>query len=148
MTDPPVVITTATVADGPAITMLLTASALPSAGLDAHLAATVVARVEGTVVGCAALELHGSDALLRSVVVAASRRGTGLGRRLTEAALALGGARGVKRYYLLTETAERFFPRFGFHPIPRADVPDSVKTSVEFRGACPETAIVMALRGS
>ena len=39
---------------------------------------------------------------------------------------------------LLTTTAERFFPGFGFERVERVDVPASVQASVEFRSACPE----------
>ena len=51
--------------------------------------------------------------------------------------------RGVDTVFLLTTTAERFFPKFGFEPVTRADVPASLKESVEFRSACPQTAVVM-----
>jgi amino-acid N-acetyltransferase len=93
------------------------------------------------VVGSAALELHRSGALLRSVVVAADRRGQG---RLAGEALALARERGAERAYLLTETADCFFPRFGFRPIGRAEVPEDVRGSVEFVSACPESARAMA----
>ena len=45
--------------------------------------------------------------------------------------------------YLLTTTAERYFPRFAFKRITREDVPDSLQASVEFRDACPASAVVM-----
>ena len=95
--------------------------------------------------GCAALEVHGDAALLRSVAVAPDRRGEGLGQDLTRAALTLASARGLRRIYLLTETAEGFFPRFGFRRIARDEVPGPVRESVEFRKACPESAAVMVL---
>ena len=95
--------------------------------------------------GSAAIELYGSAALLRSVAVARDLRGTGLGRRLTEAALDLSRDLGVEEAYLLTETADLFFPRFGFRPIPRAEVPGSVQRSVEFTSVCPESARAMVL---
>jgi len=44
---------------------------------------------------------------------------------------------------LLTTTAADFFPKFGFEPIARADVPASVQSSIEFTSACPATATVM-----
>ena len=47
---------------------------------------------------------------------------------------------------LLTTTAEKFFPRFGFEQIAREDVPPSVQASVEFTSACPTSAIVMRKR--
>jgi amino-acid N-acetyltransferase len=48
--------------------------------------------------------------------------------------------------FLLTTTAEKFFPRFGFEQIAREDVPPSVQASVEFTSACPTSAIVMRKR--
>jgi amino-acid N-acetyltransferase len=45
--------------------------------------------------------------------------------------------------YLLTTTAERYFPKFGFERIERRDVPETVQASVEFTSACPASAVVM-----
>src|SRR5438309_1862897 len=86
---------------------------LPQAGLERHLATTLVAREGVRIVGCAALELYGRAALLRSVAVEPSSRGLGLGGQLTHAALDLARSRGVKALYLLTQSAGEFFPRFG-----------------------------------
>jgi amino-acid N-acetyltransferase len=96
-------------------------------------------------VGCAALELYGCVALLRSVAAARDLRGTGLGWRLTEAALELFRHLDVEEAYLLTETADLFFPRFGFRPILRSEVPRSIQRSVEFTSACPASARAMVL---
>jgi amino-acid N-acetyltransferase len=54
---------------------LLEESGLPEDGLEDHLGTALVAREGGRVVGSAALELHRSGALLRSVAVEADRRG-------------------------------------------------------------------------
>ena len=97
------------------------------------------------IVGSAALELYGPAALLRSVAVAGTHRGRGLGRRLTQAALELGAARGIQSVYLLTETARGFFGRLGFQRIPREQAEPAVGESAEFKGACPATATCMAL---
>jgi amino-acid N-acetyltransferase len=104
---------------------------------------TIVAYDGAAIVGCAALELYGPHALLRSVAVDARVRGQGLGQQLTLAALDFARAAGVGDVYLLTETARTFFPRFGFHPVARAAVPVAVQQSVEFTGACPASAVVM-----
>jgi amino-acid N-acetyltransferase len=85
-------------------------------------------------------------ALLRSVAVDPARQGRRLGHQLTEAALRLAQLHGADTVFLLTTTAERFFPRFGFEPIARDEVPASVQASVEFQSACPESAIVMRKR--
>ena len=122
---------------------LLERCRLPEAGLREHLETALVAREDGRIVGSSVLELYADGALLRSVAVEADRRGIGLGIRLTEAALELARRRGARRVFLLTETAGEFFPRFGFRVIARAEVPESVKSSVEFTSACPQSALVM-----
>jgi amino-acid N-acetyltransferase len=129
----------------PRILELLEEVGLPPDGLANHLSTTLVARGDGRVVGCAALELYEPAALLRSVAVRRDLRRTGLGRRLTEAALQLSRHLDVEEAYLLTETADHFFPRFGFRPIPRSEVPRSVRSSIEFTSACPASARAMVL---
>src|SRR5262245_12926773 len=126
-----------------AIRSLLERGKLPTAGIEQHLGAAVVAREGSRLVGCAAIELYAPAALLRSVAVDPAVRGQGIGIRLTEAALELARARGVQTAYLLTETASAFFPRFGFQSIPRAQVDPAIRRSVEFTGACPDTAQAM-----
>lgn len=132
--------------DAEAILSLLDRTGLPRDGLVDHLATTLVARRGHEIVGSAALEVYADGALLRSVAVDPGEQGTGLGRRLTEAATAKARALGVPAVYLLTTTAERFFPKFGFTPIDRRDVPVSVRQSVEFTSACPASAVVMRKR--
>src|SRR5436190_16731196 len=140
----PPVITPATPADLPAILELLDGSKLPRAGLEAHVATTLVAKEGKQLVGTAALELYGECALLRSVAVAPELRGHGLGQELTRHALALARRRNIRTVYLLTETAGGFFPRFGFRAIPRDAVDPAVQRSVEFTSACPTSALAMA----
>src|SRR5574341_1550725 len=122
---------------------LLSTCGLPPDGLREHLGTLLVTHDKGRIIGSAALELYETAALLRSVAVAAPYRGQGLGHRLTEAALDLARARGMRDVYLLTETAHQFFPRFGFGPVGRDEVPESVKGSVEFTTACPKSAAAM-----
>ena len=137
-------ITQARPSDLQAILDLLERSQLPRIGLEPHLPTALVAREDGGIVGSAVLEVYGRAALLRSVAVAPERQGKGLGQALTTAALELARRRGVTTVYLLTETAARFFPKFGFHAIDRADVDRAVLRSTEFTTACPASALVMA----
>lgn len=129
--------------DVASVLTLLERHGLPVDGADAMGEDVVVARAGERIVGAAGLEVYADGALLRSVVVDASAQGQGLGQRLTEAALALARARRVSSVFLLTTTADGFFPRFGFERIEREDVPKSVQQSVEFRSACPASAVVM-----
>lgn len=124
---------------------LLRAASLPVDGVAEHLGDFLVAEGEGGLIGVAGLERYGDAALLRSVVVAESARGTGLGGRLTQRALEAAALSGARSVYLLTTTAERYFPRHGFQPTDRASVPAGVRESVEFTTACPSTATVMVL---
>ncbi len=80
---------------------------------------------------------------MRSVAVSPALHGQGLGHQLTNAVLQLARDLDAPHAYLLTMTAERFFPKFGFERIDRADVPASVQASIEFTSACPASAIVL-----
>ncbi len=125
------------------VVRLLKTADLPTAGLDRSLPDFLVAEESGRVVGAVGLEVYGDCALLRSAVVDAGRRGSGVGVDLVESLLRRAGTRGLREIYLLTTTAEHFFPRFGFARIPRDDVAPQVRASEEFRGACPDSAIAM-----
>jgi amino-acid N-acetyltransferase len=132
-------------ADLPALLTLLAHSGLPTAGLAEHLGTALVAEDGAGLVGSAALEVYGAEALLRSVAVSPELRGTGLGQRLVTEALDHARQLGVTSVYLLTESAAGFFPRFGFRPIERAAIPAAVQQSVEFTSACPASAQAMAV---
>ena len=129
--------------DVDAVRGLLTAHKLPLDGLHDHFETTIVARAHDRIVGCAALEVHADGGLVRSVAVAPGLQGHSVGRQLTEAIVDLARQRTLPALYLLTTTADSYFPRFGFERITRDAVPDSVKASVEFASACPSTAVVM-----
>jgi amino-acid N-acetyltransferase len=103
----------------------------------------IIAEHEGAPIGVVGLELYRESALLRSAAVDESWRGSGVGHALVDRALALTRERGIQDVYLLTTTAEDYFPRFGFACIARDSVPQSVQASAEFQGACPSTAVVM-----
>ena len=131
--------------DLPDVLAFLEANGLPAAGLEQHATDILVARMGGDLAGTAALEAYGPEALLRSVAVDAGLRGSGLGQDLTRAALDAARRRGVRRVFLLTETAAGFFPRFGFVEIARDAAPEEIRRTVEFASACPASARVMVL---
>ncbi|HEY7482354.1 MAG TPA: arsenic resistance N-acetyltransferase ArsN2 [Gemmatimonadales bacterium] len=133
----------ATPGDFTGVVSLLHAADLPTAGLQPRLADFLVAEDHGRIVGAIGLEVYGDRALLRSAVVDAGHRNSGLGSDLVARLLERARVRGVREVYLLTTTAERYFPRFGFHPIARSEVAPAVCASEEFRGACPESAVAM-----
>jgi amino-acid N-acetyltransferase len=136
----------ATSADLTAVESLLSASDLPLDGVKDNFSNFVVAEDDGEIAGAIGLEEFGAVALLRSAVVSPKHRGSGVGRRLVERLLEGAEVAGIEELYLLTTTAEKYFPRFGFTHTTRAAVPDVVKASAEFQGACPDTAVVMTRR--
>jgi amino-acid N-acetyltransferase len=134
---------TASAADLEAVFGLLDRSGLPRAGVADNFSQFLVAEADGRLVGVVGLELYGPSALLRSAAVEEGWRGSGLGRVLVERALDLARERGIDDVYLLTTTAEHYFPKFGFVCVRRDEVAQGVQSSVEFQTACPESATAM-----
>jgi N-acetylglutamate synthase-like GNAT family acetyltransferase len=130
-------------ADLPAVERLLTASGLPLDGVREALPTFIVADAGDDVVGVAGLEVCCDNALLRSVAVSPTWRSHGLGRVLVTRIISDAEARGIHALYLLTTTADRYFPSFGFREISRDAVPADVRDTEEFRSACPASATVM-----
>ena len=131
--------------DLPAIERLLEANKLPLVGVRDAIGDFLVAERDGTLVGVIGLEIYDDRGLLRSAAVDAGERGTGVGAALVGALIETSRARGLKELVLLTTTADRWFPRFGFATIARDDTPIAVRRSAEFMGACPASASVMRL---
>lgn len=129
--------------DLPAVERLLAASGLPLAGVRESLKDFIVAEAGGALVGVGGLEICCDNALLRSVAVAPEWRSRGVGRELVTRLIADAEARGIHALWLLTTTAERYFPGFGFREATRNEAPDDVRATAEFREACPASATVM-----
>lgn len=140
----------ATTRDVPVIEALLRDADLPTEGLAALVGRgedeVLVAVRGGAIVGAAALEVAGENALLRSVVVREGGRSTGVGRALVTRLLAEADQRRYEGVYLLTTTAGDWFLRFGFTRVERKSVPKGIAETWEFRTGCADTAIAMARR--
>lgn len=91
----------------------------------------------------AGLSGAGPDRLLRSVVTDPARRGTGIGRPFIAAVEAFAALHGVERLWLLTDTAAPFFEAAGYRRADREDAPVGVRTSSQFWGLCPASAVLM-----
>lgn len=136
----------ATAADLDAVRALLREAELPLEGLeDQFPAAYAVGSVAGSTVGVAGLEVHGSEGLLRSLAVAPAFRGAGVGRELVSNRVACARSSGLRRVFLLTTTAARYFQALGFRPASRADASEALSRSPEFASVCPATAACLCL---
>jgi len=131
--------------DLPAVERLLTANSLPLEGVREALKDFVVAESGGDIVGVAGLEICSDDALLRSVAVSPDWRSKGVGRALVTRTIADAEARGIRALYLLTTTAEDYFPSFGFAKIAREKIPAGIRTTTEFTTTCSASATAMSL---
>jgi SAM-dependent methyltransferase len=138
-------ISAAAAADFEEVVQLLQTENLPTDDLSPELSGFVLARVQGTLVGVAGLELYGPDALLRSVVVSQAYRGSGLARRLTSELQKLARQQGVQNLYLITTTADGYFAKQGYQPVGRDQVPAAIRATAQFSGLCPASAVVMRL---
>jgi amino-acid N-acetyltransferase len=141
----PVALRPAGTADEPALRALLAAASLPFDDVSSGRQDFIVAAADSQVVGCAALEVFGSAALLRSLAVAKEHRGSGLGRALYDHIVAKARAQGLERLFLLTTTAAPFFARRGFATVERSIAPEAMTKSAQFASLCPSTATCMAL---
>jgi N-acetylglutamate synthase-like GNAT family acetyltransferase len=127
-----------------AIRVLLESAGLPTSDLDSARPEFSVVREDGRVVAAGALQRFGSSALLRSVVVAENRRGSGLGQMIVCELERLARAAQVTELILLTETAAEFFAHQGYRAIERTSAPEAIRMSEEFRSLCPSSATCMA----
>src|SRR5476649_838356 len=96
------------------ITEFLRAADLTVSGIgdpDVHL--WIDLDVDGRIVGSTGFELDGTDALLRSVAVHTSLRGTGRGTELARYALTQAASLGATRAWLFSRQSGPFWQRIG-----------------------------------
>jgi amino-acid N-acetyltransferase len=122
---------------------LLEQAGLPTSDIPASNPRFLVLREHGNIVAVGALQLFGSAALVRSVVVAGGRRRAGLGHVIVEELEKAARAARIDQLILLTQTAREFFAHQGFHVIERSAAPQEVQGSEEFRSLCPTSATCM-----
>ncbi len=112
---------------------------------DAQFSSFYMLRNEQGVVGSVALEVHGDDAILRALAVHPEARGAGYGWMLADLAIGQARWRGVRRIYLLTESASDFFAaKFGFRVVDRSTLSKQIAASETFTR--PSGARLVAMR--
>ncbi|MDX1438877.1 MAG: arsenic resistance N-acetyltransferase ArsN2 [Rubricoccaceae bacterium] len=112
----------------------------------AHMAHFLAERDGEQLIGTVGLEVTGTDALLRSLVVSPEHRGSGLGVQLVDDIETLARKTGVKNLFLLTTTADGFFDKRGYERIERSSVPAAIAATTEFKTFCPDSAACMQKR--
>ncbi len=123
---------------------LLRAQGLPASDItDEHLEHFFFAGSDRSPTGLVGLEIHGVDALLRSLVVGETARSRGLGSALVEHAEQYASSMSVRSIYLLTTTAETFFKRLGYVRFNRSQAPFTIQRTREFANLCPASSALM-----
>jgi N-acetylglutamate synthase-like GNAT family acetyltransferase len=117
----------ATDADAPAIRALIREAQLNPRDLDWRR--FLVADEAGTVVACAQVRVHGGGIReLASVAVRKDRRGGGVGRAISEAAIA---REPVRPLYLYAEARnEPFWERLGFRTVTGVEIPLDMRAAL------------------
>lgn len=146
MTDASLTLRTADSDDVDRIEALLRANGLPHRDVRGESVRLFVADADSEFVGTGGVEPYGANGLLRSVVVAESKRGRGYGTALCAALEDRARSIGVETLYLLTTTAADFFGRCGYEPIARETAPERIRRTTEFADLCPESATCMRKR--
>lgn len=137
----------ASASDLEAIRRLLESAGLPCGDLTPpHLDSFVCAKSGEDLVGVIGFEAFGQDALVRSLAVVPSHRGRGIGSNLLADVENVARQHGVKTLYGLTETIEPLLLRRGYGRIDRADAPESIRATSEFRALCPASAVLLVKR--
>jgi amino-acid N-acetyltransferase len=93
--------------------------------------------------GFGGLEIHGSDALMRSITTLPPLRGRGFGGAIVRALEAEAVMLKCRTVFLLTTSAPAFFEKLGYAAADRASVPASIRATTQFAALCPDTAAVM-----
>jgi amino-acid N-acetyltransferase len=96
--------------------------------------------------GFGGLEVHGGDALMRSVVTLPPLRGRGIGATIVVALEAEARVSKCRSVYLLTTTAQPLFEKLGYALLDRARAPAAIRASAQFSSLCPATAALMMKR--
>lgn len=128
--------------DLPQVRALLKESGLPFEDITAaHLCDFIVIIGDNAaMMGCVGMEPYDDSALLRSLAVQQSIRGTGWGQTLVGMIEKHARGAGIAHLYLLTTTASKFFSERGYHTVERVSAPRALQASAEFASLCPSQA--------
>lgn len=129
--------------DFDAIKSLLDSYELPSSDIKEHFGNFFVAKEANVLVGVGGYETCEEYAFLRSFAVNESYRGLGIAESILKLVEGKAASSGVRSLYLLTETASKYFEKFGFSTCSRNSAPEVIQGTRQSSGLCPDTATMM-----
>jgi len=92
------------------------------------------------------LELFENVGLLRSLAVLPASRRKGFAQELVTHAESYALSQNIQSLFLLTETAESFFHKFGYHTAVRSEAPQVIRNTSQFSGLCPASSSFLTKR--
>ena len=116
---------------------------LPSVDIDLPGRTFFEFTLDSETVAWAGFETHGTDGLLRSLVVEPAYRSKGVGAEMLRVIEAIAAGQGIARFHLLTTTAPGFFEQQGYEVNQRGSAPPLISQTEQFRGLCPGSACYM-----
>ena len=125
------------------IAALLAEFGLPTRGVADYLDNFVLVELKGRLIGVGGIEIHGRNALLRSLAVSPEHQQSGVATAICDHLEAQAALQDIESIYLLTETAEQFFAGRGYAVVARSEAPAAIAASEEFSDLCPQSATFM-----
>ena len=129
--------------DLPSIITLLKETGLPTMDIKPGMQEFFIAEKDNRIVGVIGIECYNDIALLRSMAVSSDNRNGGIASHLVEQLLSYAGRKGMRKIYLVTNTAESYFTKKGFRKIERKEVDKNLEASSELNGLCPASSVIM-----
>lgn len=125
---------------------LLISRGLPTAGVENNIIHFLLATSKNNeLLAVIGMERAGSNGLLRSLVTDPNFCKRGIAAELVRSAVAVARKHGVKRLYLMTQTAEKYMKRFGFKTIERQEIPEDLLKQSQLTAACPACSTCMSV---
>jgi len=128
------------------ISDLLKSRDLPCEDFNVHLNNFYVIEDKNKIIATAGYESCSSYALLRSFAVLDTYKGLGLAGKLYKTLEEKAKNENIKAFYLLTQTAEKYFEKLNFINIEKNEAPNSIKKTEQFKSICPASSQLMYLR--
>ncbi len=141
-----VLLRAATAADQTHAQRLLMMGGLSGQRVAAHVGKSFIAEASDEVMAAISLEYFGGDALLRWVYVDPAWRGQGVATNIVEHVLTSAVLDAIDAVYVLSGATERFFARFGFVRVQRADLPFTIARAMEGASGYSDSGTSMHLR--
>lgn len=115
---------------------------LPTEGVTENIDNFFIIYNNNTIFGSIGIEIYGDAGLMRSVAIHPSLQGHGYGMNLVNTLENYAKKKGLKKLYLLTDTAEEFFKKLNYKVIPREKANPKIKESLEFLTLCSSSPLL------